>query len=136
MVLPNGHLALPNNESATFPITYKDSMGNVVPKPMGDVATVVPSGQFAASMTVTLGADQNGNALVTLAAAVLESDAGNGGGGIGLTLTDTSGLPEDSASAALVWDIVVPPPGPPASEGFDVTSVMFAPVTPPTAAGP
>lgn len=134
--LPNGHLPLDNNTTYTFHLVAHDASGNLVPRPAGDVDTVTPNGAHAASLGVTVGADASGNATVALAPLVVESDAANGGGGIGLTITDSAGLVEDTATAGVMFDIIVPPPGPAVAIGVDLAGVSTAPQPPPTAPGP
>lgn len=131
--LPNGHYALDNDKIYNIPLVDKDASGNIVPMPSGDVVSVATSGPFASSLNAVL--DANGTS-VDVAALVVESDAGNSGGGIGLVLTDSSGLSEDSASKGLMFDIVVPAPGPAVTEGFDLGNVTFTQGTVSTRPGP
>jgi len=137
IMLPNGHAALNNNEVYFVPLVDKDAGGNVVPAPAGDTVSAVASGSFAASLGVAVTVmPGTSNPAVSLTPLVVESDAGNSGGGISITLTDSAGLAEDSASQNVMFDIVVPPPGPAMTEGFDLTGVVSQPQATPTAPGP
>ena len=131
--LPNGHYALDNDKIYNIPLVDRDAGGHIVPMPAGDVVSAASSGIFAASLNVVL--DATGTS-VDVAALVVESDAGNGGGGISIVLTDTADLSEDSASKGLMFDIVVPSPGPAVTEGLDLGNVTFTQGTVSTNPGP
>ena len=133
VTLPNGHLALNNNEVYTIALIDHDANGNVVPMPAGDVVSVAAAGTFAASLSAALDSAGTG---VVLTPMVVESDAGNSGGGISIVLTDSAGLTEDSATQNILFDIVVPPPGPAVTEGLDLTNVTMASQPTPSAPGP
>jgi hypothetical protein len=139
--LPNGHWALNNNQVYWFPLTDKDLNGNIVPAPAGDVVSAAGGGPFAASVAVGVGvmpagAPDAGDPAISMTPLVMESDAGNSGGGISVVLTDTAGLTEDSATKGDLFDIVVPPPGPAATEGINIAAVFMVSQPTPTATGP
>jgi hypothetical protein len=139
--LPNGHFALNNNQVYWFPLTDRDANGNVVPAPTGDTVSAASGGAHTTSLNFAVGVMPTGSptagaAAVSATPMVVESDAGNSGGGISLVLTDTAGLTEDSATKGILFDIVVPPPGPAATEGIDVTGEFAVSQTTPTSPGP
>lgn len=135
--LPNGHMALNNNEVYFVPLVAKDGGGNVVPAPAGDVVSAAASGANAASLGVAVTVmPGTSNPALSLTPMVVESDEGNGGVGIGITVTDSAGLTEDPTTTAVLFDIVVPPPGPAVTEGIDLTGVVMQSQATPTAPGP
>lgn len=135
VTLPNGHLALNNNEVYFIPLVDKDAAGNVVPAPAGDTVTAAASGQFAASLGVAVTVmPGTSNPAISLTPLVAESDAGNSGGGISIVLTDSAGLTEDTATSGLMFDIVQNVA--PVTEGLDPTAVVMQSQAVPTAPGP
>jgi hypothetical protein len=134
--LPNGHLALNNNDVYTVALIYRDANGNVVPQPSGDTVSVSTAGAFAASLGVALGTTSDGNPAIVMTPLVVESDAGNSGGSISIVLTDSAGDQEDTATQGLLFDIILPPPGPPVAVGMDLTNIAVGTQPTPTAPGP